>query len=122
VIFNGGIYTSTNSGADWALSSAPASQWSSVASSADGKTLVAVVYGGQIYVSGAGPTLSLTLANANLTLCWPTSATGYALQQTTNIVATNWTAVTNLPTIINSQYCVTLSPAGSAHFYRLHSQ
>ena len=48
---NGGIYTSTNSGATWILSSAPNVNWLSAASSSDGSKLVAVVYGGGIYTS-----------------------------------------------------------------------
>jgi photosystem II stability/assembly factor-like uncharacterized protein len=56
-VYGGGIYTSTNSGITWALTSAPSdgqidSAWYSVASSADGTKLVAVAYyGNPIYVS-----------------------------------------------------------------------
>src|SRR5437773_1755711 len=39
----GQIYTSTNSGATWMQTSAPSTIWSSVASSADGTKLVAVI-------------------------------------------------------------------------------
>jgi len=40
---NGGlIYTSTNSGATWAATSAPTTNWSGIASSADGAKLVAM--------------------------------------------------------------------------------
>jgi len=42
---NGGIYMSTNSGADWFLTSAPVREWYRVASSGDGTTLVACCYG-----------------------------------------------------------------------------
>jgi photosystem II stability/assembly factor-like uncharacterized protein len=38
---NGAIYTSTNSGRHWSLTTAPAAQWRSVASSADGSRLAA---------------------------------------------------------------------------------
>ena len=51
----GQIYTSTNSGDTWQLSGAPSNQWQSVASSADGNTLLAVPgfdgWFGLIYVS-----------------------------------------------------------------------
>ncbi|HTV40639.1 MAG TPA: hypothetical protein VMF08_08690 [Candidatus Sulfotelmatobacter sp.] len=49
----GGIYTSTNSGANWTLQTgAPQSaNWFSVASSSDGSHLVAGVSGGGVYVS-----------------------------------------------------------------------
>jgi hypothetical protein len=45
------IYTSADSGATWTLTSAPFTNWQSVASSADGTKLVAAVKGGQIYTS-----------------------------------------------------------------------
>jgi photosystem II stability/assembly factor-like uncharacterized protein len=50
--FGGPIYTSTNSGDSWmeASNAAPA-QWTTVTSSADGKTLVALPAGGSLYVS-----------------------------------------------------------------------
>jgi hypothetical protein len=41
----GYIYTSTNSGADWIQTSAPLGNWQGIASSADGKRLVAVDQG-----------------------------------------------------------------------------
>ena len=45
------IYTSTNSGFDWAATSAPSNNWSSVVSSADGATLAAAANGDGIYFS-----------------------------------------------------------------------
>jgi hypothetical protein len=51
VVYSGGIYTSTNSGATWTQTGAPGEYWYSVASSADGTHLVAVVYSGGIYTS-----------------------------------------------------------------------
>ncbi len=48
----GSIYTSTNSGASWVLSSAPTNvNWISVASSSAGSTLAAAVSGGGIWIS-----------------------------------------------------------------------
>jgi len=46
-----GIYTSSNFGLTWTQSSAPSTSWQSIASSADGTQLAAVVYGGGIYAS-----------------------------------------------------------------------
>jgi len=59
---SGGIYTSTNSGVTWTLTSAPitwntngsAVFWFSIASSADGMRLAAVLYQGGIYTSTDG--------------------------------------------------------------------
>ena len=50
VVFNGQIYTSTDSGVTWTARDS-SRYWSSVASSADGTKLAAVVQGGQIYTS-----------------------------------------------------------------------
>lgn len=50
-----GIYVTTNSGASWAKTSAPAHNWKSVASSSDGLRLVAGIYPGH---SGSGIYLS----------------------------------------------------------------
>jgi hypothetical protein len=45
------IYTSADAGATWAATSAPATNWYSIASSADGTVLAAVVSAGPIYTS-----------------------------------------------------------------------
>jgi hypothetical protein len=50
VVYNGQIYTSTNSGASWTPCESNR-QWYAVASSADGTKLAGVVYNGQIYTS-----------------------------------------------------------------------
>ena len=122
VVFGGRINTSTNSGSNWTPSSAPVAQWASVASSADGQTLVAAIYGGGIYVCGAKPKLFIALANTNLTLCWTTSSAGYFLAQCPGAGAADWTAVTNVPTVTNAQYVVTLPPCAARCFYRLQTQ
>src|ERR1035438_9648461 len=43
VVRNGGIYTSTNSGATWVSNSAPVRTWWAIASSADGTKLAAAI-------------------------------------------------------------------------------
>jgi hypothetical protein len=67
---NHGIYTSTNSGVTWTLTSAPTfpGDWAGVASSADGTKLAAVVglNPGGLYTSGdSGGTWTLTSAPTN---------------------------------------------------------
>jgi acyl-CoA synthetase (AMP-forming)/AMP-acid ligase II len=61
--YAGPIYTSTNSGATWIPSGAPADNWYAIASSADGTKLVAVIFGGNIYTSENSGT-TWTPANA----------------------------------------------------------
>lgn len=63
VVYGGGIYTSTNSGATWLSNSVPSENWYSVASSADGTRLAAVTFGSgaQIWNStNSGATWNLT--------------------------------------------------------------
>lgn len=49
--YNGGIYTSSNSGVIWNLTSAPAKSWSALASSASGNVLLAAATSGGVYTS-----------------------------------------------------------------------
>ena len=52
VVYGGSIYTSTNGGMSWTLTSAPSSlSWQCITSSSDGSKLAAVVLGGGIYIS-----------------------------------------------------------------------
>jgi hypothetical protein len=52
---NGGlVYTSTNSGATWAVADLPATNWSAVTISADGSYLTAVASSGLLYTSSNG--------------------------------------------------------------------
>jgi hypothetical protein len=67
-IDKGGIYTSTNSGSTWTLTSVPTTNmWTSVASSADGTILAATCVGPGIYVS----------TNSGATWMHPVNTTGY---------------------------------------------
>ena len=64
--------------------------------------------------------LQARVAGKNFILSWPTNATGYVLQTTTNLAAANsWTAVTNAPATVNQQSVVTNQISGKARFYRL---
>ena len=71
----------------------------------------------------AAPTLQAQVSGKNFILAWPTNATGYVLQTTTNLAAANsWTAVTNTPATVNQQSVVTNQISGAARFYRLKQQ
>jgi hypothetical protein len=63
----GGIYTSVNSGRNWAQTSAPSTNnWTSIASSSDGSKLAALMFEGGIYTSSdSGAHWSLTSAPTN---------------------------------------------------------
>jgi hypothetical protein len=51
---------------------------------------------------------------------WPTNATGFTLQSTTNLTPSAiWSTVSPAPVIVNGQYTVTNSISGTQQFYRL---
>ena len=53
-------------------------------------------------------------------LTWPTNATGFTLQSTTNLGSSAvWTANSPAPVIVNGQNMVTNPISGSRQFYRL---
>jgi hypothetical protein len=63
--------------------------------------------------------LSINLSGNQAFLIWPTNAAGFALQQNTNLLTTNWLTMTNLPVITNMSCRVTVSPTNPQNFYRL---
>jgi uncharacterized repeat protein (TIGR03803 family) len=66
------------------------------------------------------PSLQIQLAGTNVVVSWPCSAAGYVLETTDKLRTTNsWTAVTNVPVIVNFQYTVTNQISGGSRFYRL---
>lgn len=112
------IYTSTNSGETWTTNNVPNANWTSVASSADGTKLLAASPQG-IYIFQPIPVLGLAISNHNLILSWPSSASGFELQQNCDLATTNWTAVTNFPAATDGRYQVNVSTTGATCFYRL---
>ncbi|MBI4327119.1 MAG: Ig-like domain-containing protein [Chloroflexi bacterium] len=72
---------------------------------------------GQITTS---PSLSIDRAGANLVVSWPTTATGFALEETSNLApGASWTPVGGTPTVEGNQFKVTLLPGSTAKYYRL---
>jgi hypothetical protein len=118
VTWNGPIYTSSDSVCNWKMNVAPGRHWQSVACSADGNKKFAVVLGGGIYTyaSAPGPVLNLALSGRDHVISWAWPASGFVLQQNADLTTTNWTDVTNTPTVVNQ---VILSPSSSNVFYRL---
>ena len=59
-------------------------------------------------------------ANNQVALSWPTTASGFVLQQTDNLIApVEWTTVTNTPSVVNGQFVVTLPSSSVDFYYRL---
>jgi hypothetical protein len=77
---------------------------------------------GDIQVTGTAapllPCLNAVSCEGGVTLAWPTNATGFVLQQTTNW-ALSFIAVTNSPVVVGTNYSVTLPCACPAEFFRL---
>ena len=70
-------------------------------------------------LSAPVPSLILTPAGTNCLFSWPTNATGFSLQCSTNLVAGSWSDVTNGVVIVGIEFTVTFDvPSGTA-FFRL---
>ena len=67
------------------------------------------------------PVLEIAMSETGLVLSWPATATGFALETTASLANTpQWSAVAETPTLTEGYYRVTLQPAGTVAFYRLH--
>ena len=117
----GVIYTSSDQRQSWQLGYAPHGAWSSITSSADGSKLAACSrINGAIYTYAEpatnAPQLNISLAGGSAYLSWPWPSTGYILQQNTDLVTTNWVAVSSPPAVVNQ----VIAPAtNSQNLYRL---
>lgn len=119
------IFRSIDFGATWMLTTAPSNDWHSIASSADGTKLVIVdrgetTGGGGIYV-WQPPQLSIGSSDAGIAITWPTNVGNFVLQENPDLATTNWTDVTNDPTILNDEYEILVSPEDPMDFYRLRT-
>jgi hypothetical protein len=73
-----------------------------------------------VFSISSSPLLQAQASGNNCVLSWPLSAADYALQTSTNLTDTNsWTAIPNVPAIVNLQNTVTNPISGGAQFYRL---
>ena len=135
VLTNGPIYSSTNSGMNWTVITAPGTydfpldagpggsevfgivtlhssaenqtatnfptlNWYAVGTAANGDTLV---------ISQDAPILSISHAGNSVVLSWPSSFTGFVLQQTKDLATANWSDVTNVVNVVGDQNQVTLA-------------
>jgi uncharacterized repeat protein (TIGR03803 family) len=64
--------------------------------------------------------LTIALSQTNVLLTWPTNATGFNLQSTTNLaLPAAWTNVSAGPVVVNGMNMVTNPMSGQGQFYRL---
>ncbi len=98
--------------------------WPSIASSADGNYLVAVVNGGGIWTlqTTPSPQLNLTPASNNLAFSWLVPSANFVVQQSPDLVS--WSSVTDTPALnlTNLNNELSISPSNSSGFFRLISQ
>jgi hypothetical protein len=117
---SGMIFTSTNAGTSWQLAYAPNVNWRSAAVSADGTKFYAADRGGTIYFYNTpatnAPTMNIASGGGNAFVSWPWPSTGFVLQQTTNLVSSNWVTLSNVTAVV-SQAIVPQTNANN--FYRL---
>jgi formylglycine-generating enzyme required for sulfatase activity len=65
------------------------------------------------------PDLSIALAGRQVVLSWPTTATNFVLQSTTNLSPAAWSTNSPAPVVVNGQNTVTNAISGTHQFYRL---
>ena len=68
------------------------------------------------------PRLTLVRSGSNVILSWPSSATGFSLQFTTNLNPAAWTSVAQTAVLSGTQYQVPVPAALQKQFFRLIKQ
>src|SRR6185436_1152633 len=75
---------------------------------------------GTVFSLFVPPQLTISPVGENVILTWPTNATGFTLQSTTNVASsTVWTTNSQAPVVVNGLYTVTNPVSGTQQFYRL---
>jgi len=74
----------------------------------------------QVFAAPA-PKLSIALSGGtNVVLSWPASVTSWSLETAPALgLPGNWSTVTNVPSLLNSEYVITNAAGAAAQFYRL---
>ena len=70
-------------------------------------------------VACSAATLGVALCGTNLSICWSSPPGSFVLQQNCDLMSTNWTTVTNTPTLSSGLNQVILAPANATQFFRL---
>jgi hypothetical protein len=72
------------------------------------------------FYAGPLPVIAIYRSGTNVILRWPTNATGFTLQSTTNLVSpAAWSTNLPSPSVINTNNVVTNTFSGKQMFYRL---
>ena len=71
----------------------------------------------------ASPELTITSSGPTVILTWPTNASAFTLQSTSNLVSSPfWTTVSPAPVVVNGQKTATNLISDTQRFYRLVAQ
>lgn len=66
------------------------------------------------------PALTIrVLSNGTVKICWPSSATGFGLQETLNLGLLTWSPSALVPAEDGAMKCVTIAPPAGERFFRL---
>jgi hypothetical protein len=101
-------------------------QWLGGTVSADGDEMVAVGSGQGTWIGRLTPSplLNIQTTNNNVGISWLLPSTNFVLQQSSDIAAISWTAVTNNPTLnfTNLNLELNLPTTATNTFFRLMAQ
>jgi hypothetical protein len=65
------------------------------------------------------PAVAIQISETNVVVSWPTNALGFALQSSTSINIGSWTAITNAPIVVGTNYTVTLNATNPVQCFSL---
>jgi hypothetical protein len=65
------------------------------------------------------PSVAFQISGTDIIVSWPTNALGFSLQSATNLDIEDWTAITNAPIVIGTNYTITLSTTNQIQFFSL---
>ncbi len=71
------------------------------------------------YGGSAVPSLNIARLNALMIVSWPSAATGFEVQQNTNLSAGNWTTPTETVTDNGTTKSISVGPSPGNRFFRL---
>src|SRR5205085_11663463 len=110
-------------GLTWTKADAPLTNWSSIASSADGSRLLASTGEGALYMSQVmpEPVLRIVPRDTSVLLSWVVPPENFVLQQNSDLSSGNWTDVSVTPVLnhTNLHYEVTVPANAGAMFHWL---
>ncbi|HUI07671.1 MAG TPA: hypothetical protein VL486_11780 [Verrucomicrobiae bacterium] len=80
-------------------------------------------FGYELFVQEIEPSdaaaVHIAFQAGSIVLSWPSSLGNWQLQRTDSLSNTNWTAVTNAPSVLNGQNTINWPPATPQQFFRL---